>query len=557
MHRTFVTTTRRQQTFLDGLWDFCPDPQDRGVSEGWYAHFPERSQRLWVPGVWNTTPSLLSYEGPAWYRTRFILGPCEVAVLTFGSVTHQANVWLDGEPLGEHYGGFLPFSFTLSAPQAGEHELVVRVDNTHDRMTTIPSDNLDWCRYGGITRPVWVETLNQPAYIASMRLMPFVENRKPMLRVRAELVNMGEKGCQGEWHFFVDGARVRSDYLALRPLGSDVLSFTVELPGAALWSPSQPNLHTARLEFLGDDLIERTGFREIRIVGKGILLNGEPIRLRGINRHEDHPDWGFALPVHLMLNDLALLQDLGVNAIRGAHYPNDPRMLDLCDEMGFLFMEEIPLWGFTQDQFRSDLLSDRATAMLWAMIERDIHHPCIWAWSLLNECATDTPEGRMVVEQLVQTARELDPTRPLTFASDRGKADQCFDLVDIASVNAYYGWYRRDGGWVEFLDEMRTHIGEKPLLITEFGAGAIYGCHSLNEGAMWSEEYQAQILMEALDAFERREDLAGYYIWQFCDTRTDRTRALHRPRNYNNKGLLNEHRLPKLAYYAVRKRLRA
>jgi len=556
MHRAFATTTRRQQTYLDGLWDFCPDPADRGFAEEWYARFPSPARKLWVPGVWNTIPPFLYYEGPAWYRTHFSLGPCEAAVIHFGSVTHQANVWLDGEPLGEHYGGFLPFSFTVLGPKAGEHELVVRVDNTHDMTTTIPSASLDWFRYGGITRPVWVEPLCQPGYIASMRLTPSVERGVPTLHVRAELVNVREESIRGEWRFYADGTLMRSDRVSLQAFGSEVLLFAVELPGVALWSPDQPNLHVARLEFMGDDLIERTGFRDISVVGQEVFLNGERLRIRGVNRHEDHPDWGFALPVHLMVKDLAILQDLGVNALRGAHYPNDPRLLDLCDEKGILFMEEIPLWGFSSEQLRLDILADRAAAMLWAMIERDISHPCIWAWSLLNECATDTPEGRLVVEQLVQTARELDPTRPLTFASNRGTADICFDLVDIVSVNAYHGWYRHDMTWADFLDQMRAYAGDKPLLITEFGAGGIYGCHALDEGVLWSEEYQAKALTDALEAFATREDLLGYYVWQFCDTRTDPSRALGRPRSYNNKGLLNEYRLPKLAYHALKKWLR-
>ncbi|MBC7240431.1 MAG: hypothetical protein H5T71_10065 [Chloroflexi bacterium] len=128
--------------------------------------------------------------------------------------------------------------------------------------------------------------------------------------------------------------------------------------------------------------------------------------------------------------------------------------------------------------------------------------------------------------------------------------------MDIVSVNAYHGWYRYDTTWADFLEQMRAYAGDKPLLITEFGAGGIYGCHSLDEGVLWSEEYQAKALTDALKAFAAREDLLGYYVWQFCDTRTDPSRALSRPRSYNNKGLLNEYRLPKLAYYALREWLR-
>jgi len=556
IHRTFETSTRRRQTGLEGIWELKPDPDDRGLAENWSLCFPPNARPTWVPGVWNTHRDLLNYEGVVWYRRRVTLNACSAALLSFAAVTHQANVWLDGEPLGEHYGGFLPFSFVIPRPQAGEHDLVVRVDNTHDMISTIPSAILDWFRYGGIFRPVWIEELQHSAYVASLRLTPAIVNGMPILRVRAELINLSDETIQDEWRLYVDGSPLRAERCRLRPHDAEVLLFAVELPEAALWTPTTPRLYTVRLEFAGDDLIERTGFRQIAIMGEQIHLNGEPLHLRGVNRHEDHPDWGLALPPHLMLRDLELIEDLHINALRGSHYPNDQRMLDLCDERGLLFVEEIPLWGFRQEQLRLDIIGDRAAAMLWAMIERDIAHPCLWAWSLLNECATDTPEGRLVMEHLVETAREIDPTRPLTFASDRGADDLCFDLVDVICLNAYWGWYRHERTWEQFLDEMRARVGAKPIIVSEFGAGGLYGCHALEQGVVWSEEHQRQIVLEALDTFLQRTDLAGFFIWQFCDTRTDGgERALRRPRNYNNKGLLNEYRLPKMAYEAVRRRL--
>ncbi len=557
MHRTFRTSTLRRQMYLDGFWDFVVDPEDVGVSARWYSQYPQPVRSLWVPGVWNTAREFLNYEGAAWLRRRFTLRPCAAAALHFAAVTHQANVWLDGEPLGEHYGGFLPFSFLIPRPEPGEHELVVRVDNTHDLSTTIPSARLDWFRYGGIPRPVWVEELDGPGYIARLHLKPALCEGEASLRVEVELVNLTDRPLQEEWTLYLDDQPCRSGVARLDPEDIQDLAFTVAVPQPRLWSLADPQLYTMRLAWAGDDLIERTGFRELSIAGRQVLLNGQPLRIRGVNRHEDHPDWGFALPEHLMLRDLELVHDLGLNAVRGAHYPNDQRLLDLCDERGLLFLEEIPLWGFDREQLALDIIGNRASAMLWAMIQRDAHHPCIWAWSVLNECATDTPEGRAIVEQLVETAHEADDTRPVTFASNRPWNDLCFDLVDLVSVNAYYGWYTHDLTWPEFLQRMRAKIGEKPLLVTEFGAGGIYGCHALEEGVIWSEEYQRQVLERALAAFLADEDLVGFYIWQFCDTRTDTgPRALARPRNYNNKGLVDEYRRPKLAYYAVRELLR-
>jgi beta-glucuronidase len=559
MHRRFRTTTRRQVQSLGGVWDFHPDPEDVGVTEGWYQAFPQASDPMWVPGVWNTLRPFLQYEGPAWLRTRFTIDKCRALAIRFAAVTHQANVWLDGEPLGEHYGGFLPFGFVVLEPEAGEHELVVRVDNTHDSQYTIPSDNLDWFRYGGIPRPVHVELFQGTAYIDTLRVTPIVNGAQFALNVRSELVSLGDEPEEMRWTLWVDDRRVRSGTVTLEPGEAQVLMFGVDLEAMERWSPENPRLYTVRLELGDDDLIERTGFRDIRVQGQRVLLNGEPLRIVGVNRHEDHPDWGLALPEHLMLRDLWLLEDWGGNSIRGSHYPNDQRFLDLCDERGILFIEEIPLWGYSASQLAHDILSDRAAAMVWAMVERDVNHPCIWAWSVLNECATDTTEGELLVERLVDTVREVDRTRPVTYATDRAEADRCLHLVDLVCLNAYHGWYRDDETWPRFLDRMRALVGNKPMLVTEFGAGGIYGWHTLEEGVIWSEEYQAALLSDCITTFEERHDLVGYYVWQFFDTRSDRgarnRRALGRPRSYNNKGLLNEYRQPKLAYHQTRELL--
>jgi beta-glucuronidase len=557
MHRTFDTTTRRKQTWLDGEWRFCPDPGDQGMAQEWYHHFPARTVPVHVPGVWNTAPGLLNYQGVGWYARRFSVGACSAIVLRFGAVTQQANVWLDGEPLGQHCGGFLPFEFVVPAAEPGEHLLVVRVDSTLDMTGTLPSAHLDWFPYGGITRSVVVEEIAGPAYIANLRLAPHYAGETATLRVRAEVVNVSDTLMQDSWHLCVDGQPMRTGEVRLSGHESQVLLFSVRVPEVQTWTPATPRLYTARLELADDDLMERTGFCHIAATGNRVLLNGEPLQVRGVNRHEDHPDWGHSLPLGLMMRDLDLIQHLGANAVRGTHYPNDPRMLDLCDERGILFMEEIPLWQFGQQQLALDSVADRAAAMLYRMVERDLNHPCIWAWSVLNECATDTEEGRAVVTRLVDTVREVDDTRLVTLATDRGARDRCFDLVDVVCLNAYPGWYTHDVTWPQFLERMRALIGDKPLIVSEFGAGAIYGCHALQEGVVWSEEHQRKLLMDALDAFEAQGDLVGYYVWQFCDTRSDPKRALSRPRGYNNKGLVNEFRQPKLAYEAVRARHRA
>ncbi len=362
MLRTFVTSHVRRQRDLSGFWSLTLDPQDRGLDEQWYVR-PPAGRAAYVPGVWNTLSGWLQYEGVAWYSRRFTVGPCRAVRLTFGAVTHQANVWLDGEPLGQHYGSSLPFSFLLTLP-AGDHDLVIRVDNHHDMDTTIPSAQLDWYRYGGITRPVLLEELDGPGHIASLRLTPDLAEGVGVLRVRAELTNLSDRPLDAEYTLALADRTLKSEAVRLGVGGTEIVGLSLRCEGVEAWSPRSPRLYPVTLSFAGDELIERVGFRHVSVAQHGLLLNGEPLFIKGVNRHEDHPEWGPALPEHLMARDLDLVQELGANAIRGAHYPNDPRFLDLCDERGVLFVEEIPLWQFSGEQMENDLLADRAAAMM-------------------------------------------------------------------------------------------------------------------------------------------------------------------------------------------------
>lgn len=553
MHRTFRTSTSRRQTYLDGFWDFITDPDDVGVDQEWYAAFPKGGRQVYVPGVWNMMPGNLHYEGPAWYRKRFEIGSCQALRVQFAAVTHLANVWLDGELLGEHYGGFLPFGFVLPAPEPGRHELVVRVDNTHDMVGSLPSANLDWARYGGIPRPVWLEELASSVLIASCRLVPDVISGQCQIVASLELQNLCDTPLQETLTILVGGDEVFAEPVALAPNDTVQRVLKLKLGSRALWSPESPALYYVELRFGGDNLFERVGFRHLEINGSQVLMNGAPLRIRGVNRHDDHPDWGFAIPEPITLRDLDLLRDLGMNALRTAHYPSDERMLDLCDERGILVIEEIPLSGFSASQLAIDMIADRACAMLWGMIQRDAGHPAIWAWSLLNECGTDTMEGYAVVERLSATARDLDPSRPITYASKDALNDICFSLVDLVTVNAFFGWYSFDFTWPAYLERVRRRIGGKPLLVGEFGAEGLYGFRSLEENVMWSEEYQRKVVCESAAQLLEQDDLVGFYVWQFCDSRSDSgIHALNRPRTFNNKGLLDEYRRPKLVFYALR-----
>jgi beta-glucuronidase len=290
------------------------------------------------------------------------------------------------------------------------------------------------------------------------------------------------------------------------------------------------------------------------------MLNGKPLRLRGYNRHEDHPQFGCALPAEAMVTDLALLRDLGCNFVRTAHYPNDMRFLDLCDEMGVYVWEESHARNveFKHPKFRQQIVDSTREMIEW-------HHnrPSVILWGCLNECESRTRSGRREYERVFQLMRSLDPSRPVTFASNRRDLDICLDLVDIVSWNRYDAWYGGEPENIEpairdilrWLHSPKSKGGRgKPVIMSECGAGAIYGCRHPNH-AKWTEEYQAEVLDETLRVYLNHPDIVGVAIWQFCDCRVTRNRWSGRPRTMNNKGTVDEYRRPKLAYEVVKRRM--
>ncbi len=337
-----------------------------------------------------------------------------------------------------------------------------------------------------------------------------------------------------------------------------------ELSGLSVesWTPETPRLYDVTVRLMDgdaavDDLIDRVGFREVRVRGRKLLLNGEQIRLRGYNRHEDHFNFGCALPIELMAHDLALLRDLGCNFIRTSHYPNDMRLLDLCDELGFYVWEESH--SKTVD-LKHPLFRTQLREHTIEMIEWHFNRPSIIIWGCLNECISHTRQGRTQHAWALNLMRKLDGSRPVTYASFRGN-DICFDLVDIIGFNLYPGWYWGEIKGIEnapndFLKNVRRgkYPGAKgkPIIFSEFGAGALPGYNDPRT-PKWSEEYQAAVLDECLRVFLNHPDIVGAAIWQFCDVMA--TEGAMNPRVMNNKGTVDECRRPKRAYEVVQRRM--
>ena len=326
-----------------------------------------------------------------------------------------------------------------------------------------------------------------------------------------------------------------------------------------LWSEESPRLYDIEISTSSDDLKDRTGFRHVAVKNGRILINGKETFIRGVNRHDEHPEFGFAFPTNLLRRDLDIAIDMGVNSIRGSHYPNNPVFIDMLDERGITFWSEIPIWGngFGEDVLRDELVLARGEEMHREMVKHYYNHPSIIIWGMHNEIFTNTDAGLEMTKRYYPILKEIGGNRLVVFASDKNLKDISFEYTDVICLNKYNGWYGGTieswGAFIEKFRAFRTEMGldDKPVIMSEFGGGAVYG-HRSFEAFRWSEEYQAKLHEHCLNLFLNDPMIVGTYIWQFTDIRTSTEMGVSRARGYNNKGLLNEHRNPKAAFFVVK-----
>ena len=253
---------------------------------------------------------------------------------------------------------------------------------------------------------------------------------------------------------------------------SGVLSRTIDLPGAKLWSPEAPNLNTCQIQLGNDDLCLRVGLRRLETRGRQLLLNDEPLSLRGVNRHQSHPELGHSVCDAVELGDLQLVRELGANFVRSSHYPMNSTFLDLCDEAGILVWNEAIGWQHGVEQLTEPAFLDAQLAHLEEMVAMSRNHPSVIIWGVLNESASHEERAHDAYARLLGRLRELDPSRPVTYASNHPEDDRCFDLCDIISVNCYPGWYHGTlpeiSQWLDnLLAGLERKQPDKPLLIAE------------------------------------------------------------------------------------------
>lgn len=563
MNRTFREHDVRHIEWLDGTWDFILDPKNEGVGLEWFRSFPADSVRTMVPSCWNNELGLYEYEGVAWYRTYFFLGSPQHAKLIFHGVLGHATVYMDGRKIVEHEGPFTPFEAMVEHCEAGRHEVVVRVDSTLTP-TTLPTDIVDWFHYGGIFRSVELQKLPE-VYIDGLKVDYRLneELTEAQLDITLTLLNLSGEIRETPIIICLDDMELAREILPLVDRET-ARTFRCTIRDIRLWNVLRPELYMLEARTENDDCRERLGFRKISTSGQRILVNDMPITIKGVNRHEEHPEWGFAVPPKLMRKDLDIILDMGCNAVRGAHYPQSKYWMDLLDEHGIVYWSEIPIWGYfmSMETVTDPAYINRCLHMMEELIDRDYHHPSVLFWGVHNELDTKKSETVGITEQLVNLTRSKDSTRLVTYATTCPHEDILMKYFDVIGINHYFGWYHGSAeGFKDMLESFRTYameqgVGDKPVIMSEFGAAGIYGDTGW-EPRLFSEDYQAEVLETALAIFEQDPHVCGSFVWQFADIRADlkshRGYFRDRARSFNNKGLVNEYRKPKLAFRAVKR----
>jgi beta-galactosidase/beta-glucuronidase len=547
MIRLFDTHYVREQRELCGMWNF-QTILSNGKQEGTYS--------VNVPSCWESIQGLGDYRGKGLY-TKTIKTHNQNIRLVFKGISHTADIYFDGKHIAHHYNAYTEFDVVIKDVKKGEHKLEVYADNSFSQESALHIPN-DYRSYGGITRPVVIEELND-IYIHHVHVTPLFDNGNWKVTIKIAINNLTD--CSKKSNIYCEINSQTLDFGCVDVDNELILEKTFNLSNIVPWDCENPELYflTTSLTDLNanviDDLIERVGFREIKVIDDKILLNNRRIYIKGFNRHEDYGQLGCAIPVEIMSYDIDTILATGANTIRTSHYPNDERFLDMCDERGVFIWEEAHARGLDLERMQNSNFKKQSKNCINEMVESHYNHPSIMMWGILNECASNTEYGRECYAEQYAQLRNLDKTRPLTSASCKNGSDICLDLADIVSFNIYPLWYI-DSDPIEHIAELKawidTTLGKgKPLIISEFGAGAIYGYRTITK-VKWSEDRQADILHELITKYSLLDFLSGLIVWQYCDCRVDNEWTMNRPKTQNNKGVVDIYRQPKIAYYAVK-----
>ena len=550
---------------LNGGWNAIIDPFSRGETAAYYKNkkplgktdFIEYSFstafRLHVPGDFNSQlPELKYYEGNVWYQRTVNpkVDSNKRQFLYFAGANYFTRVWLNGVELGSHEGGFLPFQFDITPfVKEGDNDIVVMVNNDRKK-ENIPAMNFDWWNYGGITRDVFL-VQTPKSFIADYK----IQLKKGSTSLLTGFVQLNAAQAAQKVEIKIPELKINKTAST-----NDAGEVSFEIPAKPqLWNPEKPKLYKVHFVFGNDTLVEDIGFRTIETKGDKVLLNGMPVFLRGVNFHEEISQrMGRAYSDADASMILSEVKALGCNFIRTGHYPQNERIVRMAEKMGLLIWEEIPIWQGID--FADETVLKKAEIMFKDMIMRDKNRAAIIIWSVANETKPSVDRNRFLF-QLVKLTREMDNSRLIGAAFDNTKyiketstftlQDSLTQVLDLIGINKYMGWYMP---FPAAPAQLKWNIaGDKPVLISEFGAEALYGQHGASDVASsWSEEYQEKLYLDNIEMFKNIPNLCGIAPWVLFDFRSPTRLNYINQNGWNRKGLVSDKGMRKKAWYVIK-----
>ncbi|MGN0377613.1 MAG: glycoside hydrolase family 2 protein [Suilimivivens sp.] len=553
---TMVFDGGRKTQLLNGQWHYAIDQYDTCLRQKWFEekYYDEKGYSLpvdysfdeWpvmqLPACFNTVEKeFLLYEGSMVFTRKFSYGKEaqeEEAVLKIGAANYLCRVFLNGEYVGMHRGGSTPAYFNITKELKENNRIILVVDSTR-RPEQVPTENTDWFNYGGVYRDI--ELIHLPkTYIKDFRIALVPDGTFSRIQAQIEL----SEAVTTTAMFSIEELGIQKQISINNGIGAEIIEAKPEL-----WSPENPKLYEAEVSCLGDHVSDRVGFREIRVEKGEILLNGQPVFLRGVSCHEDSVENGKGLTDEERIENIRIAKELGCNFMRIAHYPHSERMAKLADEMGLFLWEEIPVyWAI---RFEREETYEDAQNQLLELIRRDFNRASVIIWSVGNENA-DTDERLKFMSRLADCAHREDETRLVSAAclvdgEKNAIADRLADYLDIIGINEYCGWYTPD---FEKLPElMKNSNPSKPVIITEFGADALAGHHGTRTDK-GTEECQAYVYERQIEVLRKISYIKGMTPWILYDFRCPR-RTSSIQKYYNRKGLCSEDKKYKKMAFSV------
>lgn len=574
---------------LNGIWKFKLD-SGKGFQEEWCDSPLTDTMNMAVPSSYNdigVTADIRNHVGWVWYEREFTIPNLllsERIVLRFGSATHAAKVYVNGQLAVQHIGGFTPFEAEINGfLQSGKNRLTVAVNNIVDE-TTLPigqytekdipglgkvaknTPNFDFFNYAGIHRPVKIYTTPQ-SYVKEVTIVTELQETTGIVRYDVEVI--------GD----VKVKAIIMDQSAAIIAELEGLQGEINIDQVKLWEPLNAYLYTLKVELTQDDEIidvyeQPFGVRTIEVRDGKFLINNKPFYFKGFGKHEDSAIHGRGFDEAVNVADFRLMKWIGANSFRTAHYPYSEELMRLADQEGIVIIDETPAVGLHLN-FMATMFGGVAKRNTWEnlttsethqeaireLITRDKNHPCVVMWSIANEPASEEEGAYEYFKPLVELAKACDPQkRPVTIVThlmSTPDTDKVAELIDVLALNRYYGWYVDSGDWDAAKANLRKEFEGwnkrcpgKPIIMTEYGADTVAGLHDVDP-VMFTEEFQVEFLRANHEIFDEFDNFVGEQVWNFADFNT--SQGFLRVQG-NKKGIFTRDRKPKYAAHELRKR---